>query len=278
MSKKTSEELNKSIDALIDEIFVEKVTKAMDIELAGDSKTKADDAVSKAPSSQKDEARAAGRPKQISDVPQTDQDGKRASEYDSAITEDSKESDQTEASQVKEANQIKNKGGNDASKPQSAPFKKSEGMSEADWNEFQAFKKAKAEKESEALRKADEDRQSDLIKSVVEKTVEKMKKGYEEKIEGLQKSLNEQNRMVKAMAESPRTAKTITNIEVLEKGTERAAEQRTTFSKSEMMDAAEELHKAGKLQLDQVVELDNNGYIYDSSARKTLEQYLARKG
>jgi hypothetical protein len=84
--------------------------------------------------------------------------------------------------------------------------------------------------------------------------------------------------MVKAMAEAPVRAKTITNIEALEKGQGGQPPQPETFSKSEMLDAAEELCKSGHLELDHVVELDNNGYIYDQGARKILENYLAKKG
>lgn len=280
MSKQNTETLNKSIDALIDEIFVdETVEKSIDI--AGDSKTKADEVANKAPKGQKDEARGAGRPQQISDVPQTDEDGKRAKDYDKDIKErDNVEEDSPEADQVKEMNQIKAKGGDDASKPKTAPFKKSNGeeISEEEYNEFLAFKKSQEDAKAEELKKAEENKQNDLIKSIVEKTVEKVKAGYEQKIEGLQKSLNEQTEMVKAMAEAPVRAKTITNIEALEKGQGEGTPQPETFSKSEMLDAAEELCKSGQLEVDHVVELDNNGYIYDQRARQVLESYLAKKG
>ena len=91
------EELNKSIDALIDDIFSEEeevVEKSIDI--VQDNKATADEAVNQAPKAQKDESRGAGRPKQVSDVPQMDMDGRRESKYDDSTTENENKEDEPE--------------------------------------------------------------------------------------------------------------------------------------------------------------------------------------
>lgn len=270
------ESLNKSIDDLIDQVFAEDVEKS--IEIAKDAKTKADEVANKAPKGQKDEARGAGRPKQISDVPQNDMDGRRDSQYDSSISEKGKEKDQEEADQVKEMNQLKAKGGQDASAPKQAPYMK-KSMSDEDADELEAFRKAKKESEVEELRKADEQKQEDLIKSVVDRTAEKVSAKYEGEISDLKKSLNEQLTLTKAMANSPRTAKSITGIEQLEKSTETPAggSQPEAFSKSEAKDLAVEAFEKGFITEDEAIEMDNNGYIYNEASRKNFEKYVANK-
>lgn len=275
-----NEELNKSIDALLDELFVEEENVEKSIDLAGDSKTLADQAVSQAPSSQDDASRGAGRPKQISDVPKVDQDGARAKEYDGAISEQGKEQDQEEADQVKEMNQVKEggrAGGSAALK--TAPFKKSNGeeISDKEWEEFQAFKKSQEEAKVEELKKAKKQEQEDLIKAVVEKTASR----YIGEISELKKSLNEQKELVKSFASRPRQSKTITNVEAIEKSFDGGNQpQQESFTKSEMLDAAESLALNKSVQSfneEHLIELENNGYIYDPVARKTLENFLQNK-
>ena len=270
----SQESLNKSIDDLIDQVFAEDIEKS--IEIAKDAQTKADSAVSKAPKGQKDEARGAGRPAQFSDVPQNDQDGARAKEYDSSISEKGKEKDVEEASQVKEMNQIKAKGGQDATAPKVTPFKKS--LSDEDMAELEAFRKSKKDNEVEELRKAEAQKTEDLIKSVVERTAEKVNAQNREEIEGLKKSLNEQLTLTKAIANTPVTAKSITGIEQLEKSAPDAENaQPEAFSKSEAKDLAVEAFQKGIITEDHAIEMDNNGFIYDESARKDFERYVANK-
>tara|TARA_R110000868_G_C10973188_1_gene771565 strand:+ start:95009 stop:95845 length:837 start_codon:yes stop_codon:yes gene_type:complete len=277
MSENTSEELNKSIDSLIDELFVEdNVEKSIDI--AGDSKTLADSV--KAPKGQKDDSRGAGRPKQISDVPENDEDGKRSGEYDSSISEGGKEQDQPEASQVKEANQIKPNG--KAAKPNApkmAPFKKSNGedVTAEEWEAFEAFKKSQKDAEVEEMKKAQVQEQTDLIKSVVEQTASR----FTGKIEELTKSLNEQKEIVKSFAKSPKQAKSITNLEAVEKSFDGSGAPKVeSFTKGEIADAAVELamnKSFPSFTENHAIEVENNGYIYDEQARKTLEAYLQKK-
>lgn len=272
---KNNEELSKSIETLIDELFTEDENVEKSIDISGDSNTTADAEANKAPKAQKDEARGAGRPKQISDVPQNDEDGKRAGEYDSSISEDGKEKDQEEADQVKESNQVKESGmKKESGKPQSAPFKKS--ISDEEYEEFMAFKKSQAEKEAEELKKAEEEKTEALIKSVVERTASR----YEDKIEALTKSLNEQKELVKSFASRPRQSKSITNVEALEKSTQEFNNQPESFSKSEMLDAAEELalnKSITEFNEEHMIELENGGFIYDPNARRALENYMQKR-
>ena len=122
--------LTKSIDELVDQLFAEDALNKSALDIKQDAKTTADAVVNQAPSAQNDDARGAGRPKQISDVPAKDEDGKRDGSYDASITSAQAASDVPEASQVKEP----------------AKMKKSVEISEEDYAQFEAFKKAESEK------------------------------------------------------------------------------------------------------------------------------------
>ncbi len=260
-----NEELMKSIDAEIDALFSEEEVKTEEsveksIDIKKDADKTADAAVAKAPKAQKDEARGAGRPKQISDVPQTDTDGARAKDYDKDIKErDDKEDEPEETDQVKEP----------------AKMKKSVEISEEEYEQFQALKKSQEEKTEEELKKAETQKQEDLIKSVLEKAEAKHKTEMDE----LRKSLKEQGDLIKAMAKKPVQSKAITNIDVIEKGGSKGSKVSTSteeefFSKSEMLDAAEELAKAGKIPTEAVIELENTGNVYNPHYKKLIERKL----
>lgn len=274
-----SEEVKKSqiddsvLDELIDSFFGEEEAVEKSIDIKMDSKTKADEVVDQAPKFQDDAARGAGRSKEIHDVPKIDQDGQKAKEYDAAISEDAKEEDQEEADQVKEMNQVKERPQMQSKAPEMRPFKKS--LSEEEYEEYMALKKAKEEAQAEELKKAEEEKLETLIKSAISKTAEK----YEAKIEELQKSLNEQAELVKAVANRPQRSKSITNIQALEKGGASASNEPETFTKSEMLDAATELamEKSSGVSADHVAELEMTGYIYDANARNAVEKFLAKK-
>lgn len=262
----SKENLNKSIDAMIDELFAEKsVEKSLDV--ASMASTKADEAVNKAPKAQKDEDRSAGRPKQISDVPQTDMDGKREGDYDGSIAAKQKEDEPSETDQVKTSDQTKGK--QDKSNP---PMMKS--ISEQEYAEFVAFKKAQEEKQKDEVLKKTRDEQRDLIKSAIKEATSSISKENEE----LRKSLAETQELVKAMAERPQRRKSIDGIQALEKSqTEDQGPQ--SFSKSEMLDAAEELvmKKSTDFRDDHLIELENTGFIFDQRARTVLENYIKNK-
>ena len=257
-----SEELTKSIDALIDELFVEEspvseeVEKSMVKDESPETET-ADEAMKKVPAAQKDESRNAGRPEQISDIPQKDKDGKREKKYDDAIAE--KKSD---------------KDGKTAEQSQTQPpkeMKKSVEISEEEYAEFQTFKKSQEEAaEVEKLEKAKKE-QTDLIKSAVAEATQFFKSENEE----LQKKIEEQGKLLRAMANKPRPAKAITNIAALEKS---ETAKQATFSKAEVLDIAEDLVKSNRLSMEHVIELENTGYIFDESARSVLESEVKKRG
>jgi len=281
-----NEELNKSIDTLLEELFSEPVEKGSPLDLAQDNKTTADAAVSQAPSSQKDEARGAGRPKQISDVPQNDMDGRRESEYDDSIADSSGEKEPEEAkkqAQAMDQSSEKNRIGEKPKAPQSRPFKKSEDgteISEEEYKEFQAFKKAKADeaekvKQAEELRKTEQARrdQEDLIKSAIAKATESLKKENED----LKKSVSETIALIKAMASQPQRAKSVTSIDALEKSEAQEEKGAETFSKSEVLDAAFELAAAKKISENVVTEIEMTNRCSDAEARRLIERHLEGK-
>ena len=126
-----TEDLNKSIDSLIDAFFVdaEDVQKSDYSQISDDSCTTADKAIASAPMGQDDATRGGGRPAQISDVPKTDEDGKRAKNYDSDISEnEDKEEGTDEDDQVCAVDQVSSKGriSSKPNAPKVAPFVKSE--------------------------------------------------------------------------------------------------------------------------------------------------------
>lgn len=262
-----NEELTKSIDLLIEEIFSETVEKS--IEIAKDSSTTADEVLAQVPSSE-DDSKREGRPSEIRE----NNNEKTEGNYDSEITEKAKEEDQKEIDQVVAMDQVqdKNRVKPESKAPEMAPFKKS--LSEEEYNEYLELKKAQEASKLEELKKAEAIKTEELIKSVIEKTSAK----YESKIESLQKSLSEQQALIKAMAAQPIRSKSVTNIGVLEKSEyPENASKKEFFSKSELLEAAEELVKSKKIQVNHVIELENNGFIYDKFARETLENYVKNK-
>lgn len=256
-----NEAMKKSIDAMIDEVFAENDDIEKSIDIAKDSSNTADEVVNKAPKGQDDDKRGAGRPKQISDVPKSDEDGKRSGDYDKDIKErDGKEEANKEVDQVKEKNQVK----------KSETEEVVEELTKSEKEELEAFRAEKTAKETE-LKKAEEAKaQEDLIKSIVERTAAK----YEEKIEGLQKSLNESNEIVKNMAGKPQRAKSVTNISVLEKSGADTNTKVENFTKSEILDAATELCIKGEISDTHVIEIENNGFVYDPDVRAKIERKL----
>lgn len=291
MSKEqlSTEELNKSIDSLIDDIFAENtedVSKGSPIDIAQDAQTTADAAANQAPKGQMDDARGAGRPAQISDVPQNDMDGRRESQYDASITENENkedEPDETKQSPSMDQTQEKNRIADKPKAPAMRPFTKSESgeetpISDEEWNAFQEFKKSQAEakeqeeiKKAEEMKKAEEQKQADLIKSAVESALEPMKKENE----SLRKSLSEQSELVKAMANQPQRPKSITGIEQLEKSQDPDLNQEPeSFTKSDLKDAAFELAKSGKISENVAYEIDMTGTTMDRQARMQIEKYL----
>ena len=246
------DELTKSMDLLIDELFTEeeKVEKSM-IKDANPAKETADAAVKAAPKGEKDESRGAGRPEQISDVPQTDEDGARSGEYDKKITKKQEEPKKAEDSQVEPPKDMK------------------KSLSVEEYEEFMALKKAKTE---ESLAKAQKE-QNDLMKSIVAEAVKEAVSSIKSENDELKKSLTEQSELIKSMANKPQKSKAITSVSAVEKFQKSAPE----VSKEDLLDIAEDLVKSKKLTMEQVIELENNSFIYDAEARGILEREVARR-
>jgi hypothetical protein len=282
MGKKV--DLTKSIDSMIDDLFAEKVKKSDmpdNLNVAGESQTTADAAVNQAPKGQKDEARGAGRPAQISEVPQVDTDGKRAGTYDNDIVAktpeageeneegkkqaDAKRSDQTMGKQNKDGEGL------------SVSLGKS--ISEAEYAEFQAFKKAQAAKSQEEVLKKAKQEQHDLIKSAVKEATSAIM----QENATLRKSISETQELVKAMAERPQRRKSIDGLTALEKSQSDAPKGPESFSKSEMLDVAEELVMKSQANKDMIfrdehlIELENTGFIFEKKAREHFENALKNR-
>lgn len=268
-------ELNKSIDSLIDEVFGPIKKASENFSVANASKTTADAVMAEAPGSENDESRGAGRPKDVQDVPKTDKDGNRAKGYE-AIQEKDGEVENPEANQAGDVSQISSEGRlkEGAKMKQPIPdygIKKS--ITEDEYAEFQAFKKAQVQKEelkkSEALQKA----QTDLIKATVESALAPLKKENE----SLRKSLAEQGALVKAIASQPRQPKSITGIDSIEKSLSPEDQGPKEFTKSEKMDVAEALVKAKKIPMEVAIELENTGTVYNTQYRRMIEQELEKQ-
>lgn len=262
-----NEILAKSIDGLIADIFEEPIEKSIDI--AGDSKTKADEVVNKAPKGQDDASRGAGRPKEISDVPDTDEDGKRAGSYDSSIAGKQSEDDLDEADQVKEGDPKEQKTA--ASKV--VPLRKSVELDDAEYAEFQAFKKSQVEAQ-EQLQKAEQVKeQEQLIKSAVLEATESLQKANDD----LHARFEAQEQLIKSIAKAPQRAKSVVGLEHLEKGSDPVSDGPQAFSKSEVLDAAEELVKGGTIPMEAVIEIENTGVVYNPEHKQAIEQHLAQR-
>ena len=278
------DELNKSIDSLIDDLFAEPVTKAGEnFEVANAAKTTADAAIASAPAMQDDASRGAGRPKAISDVPKTDEDGKRDGTYDASIAAAIGEIENEEAKKQAKSIDQTTSAGRMGEGPKMKDPRLTKSVTEEEYAEFQAFKKAKEEEaiKAEELRKSEEIKKSEdlkkaelenLVKSAVAAAVEPVKKENET----LKKSLAESATLIKAMAGQPQRSKSVTGIEALEKSQpEHSGPQE--FTKSEKLDAAERLVMKKALPVDAVVELENTGTVYRRDWQQAIEAELQKK-
>lgn len=270
-------DLTKSIDSMIDDLFTDKVQKSEQPANLNPGKpsTKADEVANAAPKSQDDASRGAGRPAQISDVPNVDEDGKRAGKYDDDIAKKQAEEENEEGKKQADAKRSdQTMGRQEADK---GPMVKS--VSAEEYAEFQAFKKAQSEKAQEEVLKKNRDEQKDLIKSAVKEATASIIKENAD----LKKSLAETSELVKAMAERPQRRKSIEGLQALEKSQSEAPKGPENFSKSEMLDVAEELvaksaaNKDMIFRDDHLIELENTGFIFDPKARAHFENALKNR-
>lgn len=275
-----TQDLNKSIDSLIEDLFAEPVVKAGEnFEVANASKTTADAAIASAPKMQDDASRGAGRPKQISDVPSNDEDGKRDGQYDASIASGQSEEENEEAKkQAKSIDQTSSAGRMGEGKKMSDPR-----LSKSDQEELEAFRKAKADaeakadelKKSEEIKKAEDLKKAELenlVKSAIATAIAPLK----QENETLKKSLNESATLIKAMAGQPQRSKSITGVDALEKSTPEGGE-RTEFTKAEKLDAAERLVMKKSLPMDAVIELENTGTVYNPQWQQAIAAELQKQ-
>jgi len=248
-----NDNLIKSIDSLIDDLFAdegEEVTKSM-IKDQKPQKETADEAVSQAPKAEKDESRGAGRPKQISSIPQSDVDGNRSGDYDDDIADKNEDGRKKEDAQVEPPKEMK------------------KSLSDAEFAEYQELKKAKAEAaRTEELRKAQKE-QTDLIKSAIQEATADIRSENE----SLRSMLNEQNDLIKSMANKPQRSKAVTSVQAVE----RFQKSESSLSKAELLDVAEDLVKSKQISMESAIELENNGFIYDPEVRGILEREVRRR-
>lgn len=281
--KTQTEDLNKSIDTLIEDLFAEPVSKSDNLDVAGASKTTADAAIASAPKMQDDAARGAGRPKEISDVPQNDEDGKRDGKYDASIASAQAEQENEEAKKQAKSIDQNSSAGRLAAAPAMKDPRLSKSLSDEEYAEFQAFKKAQADAASkqEELRKSEEIKKADdlkkaeletLVKSAVASAIAPIAKENQE----LKKSLTKSEELIKAMAGQPQRSKSITGVDALEKSTPEGGE-RTEFTKSEKLDAAERLVMKKSLPMDAVIELENTGTVYNKQWQQAIEAELQKQ-
>lgn len=282
------EQLEKSIDSLIEEFFTENSAPAQATEetttpapaveevvakaevpgspepkesaqMKDGSSAKSDEKNAndvKAPKAKKDEGN--GRPEEVSDVPDVDEDGKRAKGYEAIQKPNSATPDVSAKGTVVKADTI-----------------------EISKEDYELLQKAKKDREEESLRKARQE-QTDLIKSAVTEAVTTATEGLRKENQELKKSLEEQSTLVKAIAKKPQPRKSISTVQAMEKSfapaqPEGGPQEPKAFSKSEMMDVAEELVKAKKLTVEQAIELEDTGYIFDKEARQVFERELKKR-
>jgi len=276
-----NEALEKAIDAKIDAFFAEEtvettpapaaaqetVEKSADVmsEIAGKPKqsslmkdgsdagpgqTKADEVKAAKPKDEKEGEN--GRPKEVSDVPNSDEDGSRAKGYEHIQSPNSKTPETS---------------------PKGTVVKSTVEISQED---FEILQKAKEAQKEEQLRKARQE-QADLIKSAVKEAT----KDIQTENAQLKKSLEETQALVKSMAKKPQAQKSISSVQALEKSFDQGGNGQPvqkSFSKKEMLDVAEELVKSKQLTVEQAIELEDTGYIYDPSARQIFETAMRKRG
>ena len=300
------EDLNKSIDELLEEAFPA-LKKAKDAScIVRDSETTADAALKKVPGSENDKNRNAGRPKEISDVPAVDRDGARSKQYDSDVAErEDKEEENEEAKKQSRAVDQVSEVGHTNKKPKAPPMrpftKGDDFVSDEDFKksfkrfeEFEAFRNAESEQvkpaspqmveisqeELDELKKGVEKRGSDSdslikseekIKSIVSQETETLKKS----VEDLMKTNQEQLALLKSIGRKPVSSRAITSIEALEKSQNPTIPaEKLYFTKAEISDAAYELAKAGTIDSKIVMELEMTGNVSDPQAKALIEKKL----
>lgn len=242
-----------------------------------------------------------GRPNDLSQMSNRDMSsGESKGSYDASIVEPSSDGSKSEDSQVKQPDWLQSKGSdksaNDSGKgPQSGSSQASSDqpslsefsqvklpahLAKADEKETVTLSKAeyeelkKARDEKEAAQKAEE------LKKAKAEQVDLIKSAVDAATADLRKELDEAKKLAKAVADKPRARKSIANIGVLEKGGfDESAKggNPSYFTKSQMLDAAVELVKTGKISENDAIEFEMTGSIQNPESRKEIENFLRKK-
>lgn len=261
------EQIKKSAEELIDELFMEEAHEEQDVvekakeDVTQDlidgkkSKEKPEDCGAKVtladevkpPKPKKDDEE--GRPEQISDVPDVDEDGSRAKGYESVQKPNSKTPEVSDKGTVVKAFEVSAE-------------------------DFELLQKAKAEKTEQELKKAKQE-QEELIKAEIKAQTESLTNQVEE----LKKALEDSQKLLKAVAKVPSAPKSITSVAALEKSFTNADDEPVakSWSKADILDACEELCKAEKISVEDVIEFENLGTL-NNQAKREVEKFLAKKG
>lgn len=270
------EKLEKSIDSLIDKLFMKKAEPVPGFpsldsknegskenpqtpELAQGTKS-ADQVMATVPDSEDEKDGKNGRPRDPSNMDHRDADGESHLDFPSGVSTPNEDGHVSEQSQT-----------DTSSAPEQQVSKSTVAISKED---FEFLKKARAAEKAEALKKAREE-QANLIKSVV---LEATKEIRQENAD-LKKSLTDTQEMLKKALRQPKPQKSVSSVAALEKsfgGNAPESRESETFSKSEMLDAAERLVKANKLPLEAAIELEDTGFMYNPAHRAMLEAELKR--
>lgn len=267
------EKLQKSVSDKVDEYFAkpestpedkpedkpdEAVEKAVkkDPMNTGGSKGKADDGEQpKKPKDEEDGER--GRPKDPSKMSSRDSQGDAKMEYDKDVASPAKKPSHETTVAKSEKDEKEDSETREISK-----------------EDYEFLQKAKKKDKEEQLQKMQKE-QIDLMKSAMVDVI----KPIEERLEKSEKENSELKELVKSISNKPRSRKSIANIQAIEKGfgANEDSETPETFSKSEKIDAAEELFKKGHMRMEDVTEVEMTGTLEDPRKRALVEQQLSGK-
>lgn len=346
MSKETvyNEELEKSIDSLIDDFFAEEESSEESVEKAEGSQeegesleeetseaelekadaitqivgegpkaampkdpnrtpaTTADSSDNNLSEKTEDDVKAGKKRGRSEDLSQMDERNMASGEsthegYDASIVETLPKVERPEDSQVKPPEHVGSKqsyaSANDSGKghQSSAKQKPEESTPEQDQvappshmkkaeevtisrTEFEEMKKAweaKKAEEAETLKKADREENASLIKSAVQEATEELRKSNSE----LRSELNETRDLLKSITKKPQPRKAITSVAALEKGGFDGKPE--FFSKSETLDAIEDLVKSKQITVEEAVEYESTGTLYNEDSRRKVETFLKKR-
>jgi len=252
----SEEALNKAIDSFLEDLFEtapEKVEKMM----TGKSHTTADAALAQVETSPEDKDRDE-RPKDITTIPKGQGEAAPEGEYDADITSNEDEEKEPEEAPMQ-------------SNPQALLNKE---ITVAEFEEYQALKKAKEAQEAAEEIKKSQEQTEQLIKSATASVAETFAKENEE----LKKSVLEMQQTLQNMANRPQQRKSIESISVLEKSQKQEGSQ--FYSKEELEQAVEDLvlnKSHPEFKVEHMAEMEQMGTLNDENLRRKVDSYLKNK-